>query len=407
MIPHSAEKFNIFCVWKKVYAGCFRLTRIKNRKYKFWYKNKHSILVDFLYNSCYTINVIGNFAYNKEVIMKKILSLVLAALLLVCACSLTAFAADGTVAYISFTASNDNDGLTASTAKKSFGTFDATGVMSLLANGGTMVVVGKAYIGGSYTLPAMSAPLTITSVYDGVDYKKAEPAENPDCAFKMASGANFTISSDVTFDDIILFQENDQNTITVPLGTTLTITDKAVLQTKPGNDYHYKIVVEMGGTAILSKAAQEVCTIENLGGTVSTYGGDAPAAPVTPASGVELKMTLGKTTYTLGGETKTMDVAPIIRNSRTMLPVRYVAEALGAEIAWDGATSTATLTTADTVVVITVGATTATVNGQAVTLDSPAFIENSRTYMPVRFVAETLGGTVAWDGATSTATITK
>ncbi|MBQ4598370.1 MAG: copper amine oxidase N-terminal domain-containing protein [Clostridia bacterium] len=336
--------------------------------------------------------------------MKKILSLVLAALLLVCACSLTAFAADGTVAYISFTASNDNDGLTASTAKKSFGTFDATGVMSLLANGGTMVVVGKAYIGGSYTLPAMSAPLTITSVYDGVDYKKAEPAENPDCAFKMASGANFTISSDVTFDDIILFQENDQNTITVPLGTTLTITDKAVLQTKPGNDYHYKIVVEMGGTAILSKAAQEVCTIENLGGTVSTYGGDAPVAP---ASGVELKMTVGKTDYTLNGETKTMDVAPIIINSRTMLPVRYVAEALGAEIGWDGATSTATLKTADTEIKITVGADSAIVNGQAVKLDSPAVIVSDRSFMPVRFVAETLGGTVAWDGATSTATITK
>ena len=125
------------------------------------------------------------------------------------------------------------------------------------------------------------------------------------------------------------------------------------------------------------------------------------------AAGVVLKMTLGKTDYSLNGVTKTMDVAPIIRNERTMLPVRYVAEALGAEIAWDGATSTATLKTADTEIKITVGAATATVNGQAVTLDSPAFIESDRTYMPVRFVAENLGGTVAWDGATSTATITK
>ena len=124
-------------------------------------------------------------------------------------------------------------------------------------------------------------------------------------------------------------------------------------------------------------------------------------------SGVELKMTVGKTDYTLNGEQKTMDVAPIIINSRTMLPVRYVAEALGAEIAWDGATSTATLTTADTVIVITVGAATATVNGESVTLDSPAVIVSDRSFMPVRFVAETLGGTVAWDGATSTATITK
>ena len=125
------------------------------------------------------------------------------------------------------------------------------------------------------------------------------------------------------------------------------------------------------------------------------------------SAGVELKMTLGKTTYTLNGEQKTMDVAPIIRNSRTMLPVRYVAEALGAEIGWDGATSTATLKTADTEIKITVGAAEAIVNGQAVKLDSPAVIVSDRSFMPVRFVAETLGGTVAWDGATSTATITK
>ncbi len=126
-----------------------------------------------------------------------------------------------------------------------------------------------------------------------------------------------------------------------------------------------------------------------------------------PAASTVIKMTLGKTDYTVNGEAKTMDVAPIIRNDRTMLPVRYVAEALGAEILWDGATSTATLKTAVTEIKITVGATTALVNGQSVTLDSPAFIENSRTYMPVRFVAETLGATVGWDGATSTATISK
>ena len=122
---------------------------------------------------------------------------------------------------------------------------------------------------------------------------------------------------------------------------------------------------------------------------------------------VTLHMTLGKTDYTVNGTKKTMDVAPIIRNSRTMLPVRYVAEALGATIGWDGTTSTATLTTSDTEIKITVGAAEAIVNGNAVKLDSPACIENSRTYMPVRFVAEALGAAVAWDGATSTATISK
>ena len=44
---------------------------------------------------------------------------------------------------------------------------------------------------------------------------------------------------------------------------------------------------------------------------------------------------------------------------------------------------------------------------EEITPDSPAFIESSRTYLPVRFVAENLSATVLWDGATSTATLTK
>lgn len=219
----------------------------------------------------------------KEVRMKKILSVMLAALLLLCTFSLTAFAADETVAYVSWGGNDAYDGLTPDTPKKSWKTFEDAGVMSLLQNGGTLVAVGKAYLGASYTMPAMSDTLTITSVYNGVDYKNPEPAENPACAFKMATGATLTLQSNVVFDDIILFQENNQNTIKVGLGTTLTVTDSVILQTKPGNDYHYKIVVELGGTAILSKAAQETFTIENLGGTVLTYGDEnAPAVTNAP-----------------------------------------------------------------------------------------------------------------------------
>ena len=121
----------------------------------------------------------------------------------------------------------------------------------------------------------------------------------------------------------------------------------------------------------------------------------------------EIKMTIGDMNGYVNGVAKPLDAAPIIRQNRTMLPVRFVAENLGAEVAWDGATSTATLTSGTTEIKITIGATTATVNGEEKPLDAPAFIENSRTYLPVRFVAEALGATVAWDGATSTATITK
>ena len=131
------------------------------------------------------------------------------------------------------------------------------------------------------------------------------------------------------------------------------------------------------------------------------------AASGTPLAKTEVKLTIGKMEGIVNGVAKALDAAPVIRNSRTMLPVRFVAENLGATVGWDGATSTVTVTTDTTKLEITIGATTAKINGTVVTLDSPAFIENSRTYLPVRFVAENLGAEVAWDGATSTATLTK
>ena len=65
------------------------------------------------------------------------------------------------------------------------------------------------------------------------------------------------------------------------------------------------------------------------------------------------------------------------------------------------------VTSLDVEIKITIGANVAYVNGAEVALDVPAFIENGRTYMPVRFVAENLGAAVEWDGVTSTATLTK
>ena len=97
----------------------------------------------------------------------------------------------------------------------------------------------------------------------------------------------------------------------------------------------------------------------------------------------------------------------MIKNGRTMLPVRFVAENLGGTVGWDGATSSVTIKGDGIDIAIKVGATTAQINGKTVTLDAPAFIESSRTYLPVRVVAEAMGATVAWDGATSTATLTK
>lgn len=120
-----------------------------------------------------------------------------------------------------------------------------------------------------------------------------------------------------------------------------------------------------------------------------------------------VKMTIGQSVGYVNGAAKQLDAAPVIQNSRTMLPIRFVAEAFGATVGWDGATSTATIAAQGVNIRITIGAATAQINGETVTLDAPAFIENSRTYLPVRVIAEALGAAVEWDGATSTATLTK
>ncbi len=121
----------------------------------------------------------------------------------------------------------------------------------------------------------------------------------------------------------------------------------------------------------------------------------------------EIKLTIDSLTGYVNGESKALDAAPIIRNSRTMLPVRFVAENLGATVGWDDATKTVTIKRDATVIEIVIGSNVARVDGKDIALDSPAFIENSRTYLPVRVVAENLGAEVSWDDATKTATLTK
>ncbi len=120
-----------------------------------------------------------------------------------------------------------------------------------------------------------------------------------------------------------------------------------------------------------------------------------------------VRLTIGDLTGYVNDAPKGLDAAPVICNSRTMLPIRFVAESFGATVDWNGATSTVTVKTDTTMIEIVIGKAKAKVNGAEIALDSPAFIEKSRTYLPVRFIAENLGAAVAWDGVTSTATLTK
>lgn len=115
-------------------------------------------------------------------------------------------------------------------------------------------------------------------------------------------------------------------------------------------------------------------------------------------------MTIGDKDFIVNNKVVTGDAAPYVANDRTYVPIRALAESFSANVDWDNDARTVTVTRGDVKVVMTVGETTYTVNGEKATMDVAPEIIGDRTYVPVRFVAEALGFTVtpfyAADGTT-------
>jgi len=107
----------------------------------------------------------------------------------------------------------------------------------------------------------------------------------------------------------------------------------------------------------------------------------------------------------LDGRPLTFEVPPRTINDRIMVPLREIFQALGAAVDWNADTQTVMATKDGVVVVLTIGSTSPTVNGSNVAIDQPGVVINGRTLAPLRFVAEAFGGTVDWNGATRTANI--
>ena len=107
----------------------------------------------------------------------------------------------------------------------------------------------------------------------------------------------------------------------------------------------------------------------------------------------------------IDGEPLVSDTDPYIYGERTMVPFRAVGEAVGAVVGWDDPSKMATYSWRGNYVQVTIGSENAFVNGTWTILDEPAQLTNSRTFVPLRFVAESLGCTVGWDDETRTVTI--
>ncbi len=135
---------------------------------------------------------------------------------------------------------------------------------------------------------------------------------------------------------------------------------------------------------------------------------------VMPDGGVDIEvvckpaitMKIGDTMLNIFGKTVVNDVAPTIgEGNRTMLPIRAIANALGADVYWDAETQKVTIVKDGKVIEVFIGKDYAFVDGERIELDAKAYIENNRTYLQLRFVTETLDAEVIWDPVTRMITI--
>lgn len=125
-----------------------------------------------------------------------------------------------------------------------------------------------------------------------------------------------------------------------------------------------------------------------------------------PAKVTVVKVTIGSDIMTVNGAAVQLDAAPEIVNGRTFLPLRAISEALGATVDWIPDTQGITVTLGGNTVGLQIGNTSAVVNGTVMTLDAAPYIKNSRTMVPFRVIAEGLGAVVGWDAPSKTVTVT-
>ena len=115
-------------------------------------------------------------------------------------------------------------------------------------------------------------------------------------------------------------------------------------------------------------------------------------------AGKTIKLQIGSRIVNVDNEAVIYDAAPVIRNDRTLVPIRIITEALGGKVDWNGATKEVTLSINDKEIKMTIGKALEKYGVAPVIIDG-------RTFVPVRFVADELGANVAWDDATKTVTI--
>jgi hypothetical protein len=181
---------------------------------------------------------------------------------------------------------------------------------------------------------------------------------------------------------------------------SLTVNGDIVNVTLQGG-FEAKVTLTQGANAITIEATDK---LGNKGTTVINLSYAQPQAK----QSYMVVLKVGSPSIEVNGTSKKIDTQgskPIIQNGRTLLPIRTLIESLSGTVAWDAKEQKVTITLNGHSIVLWIGKTTALVDGSNATLDVAPLIINGRTYIPLRFVSEHLGGSVNWDATTQTITV--
>lgn len=265
---------------------------------------------------------------------------------------------------------------------------------------------------------------TISKVYRVEILREAAPILSDECEIikinaplNVALSGNTirkTVNNSVTSQliDVVVSDHADWELYS-DLACTNVMTDKKMTLHVGDNTAYICVTAEDGvSEEIYTVIITRLAASDSSGGSRSGGGGGSGAAfssdivkdptqeteptePIEPTETTEpttkrnIVMSVGKTVYTVDGKSKAMDVAPFIVNDRTVVPVRFVAEALGAKVDWDDATKTVTITLN--------GKTLKLVIGQDIPgFEAAPFIKDGRTFVPISYVSQFLGAKVTW-----------
>jgi hypothetical protein len=155
-------------------------------------------------------------------------------------------------------------------------------------------------------------------------------------------------------------------------------------------------------------SGQQTQTIATTPAPISTSITPVTQNPEKPKPKSSITFTEGNSIYTIDGSNKSMDVAPYINKGRLMLPIRYVAEALGVpdvDINWSNQLNMVTVKKDSHQVSFIIGQQNYIKDGETIYTDAKAEIHEGRVTVPFRYLAEVLDTEVSWDDRTRTATL--